>query len=184
MGGPRLPRRGGADRRGDRQGRGHVPQRPPVGLPAARRHARSAADRSAVLRLHRRRHGPLRDRRRAAPGHALGPRARPEQPVGDRLGQRAHHLHPRHRRGDGPGQRGHERGPAAPLHPQPAAGLDATGAPEITAAADLLRRAAERLRRHRCPPDDEFDYPTGSSDDGAAPRRAGRDDAASTSTRR
>ena len=42
-----------------------------------------------------------------APGHALGPRARPRaEPERDRLGQPAAHLHPRHRRRDGPGQRG------------------------------------------------------------------------------
>ena len=42
------------------------------------------------------------------------------------------HLHPRHRHGHGPGERGHARGPAAPLDQGPAAGLGGRGAPEIT----------------------------------------------------
>ena len=59
--------------------RGHVPERPAVGLPAARRHARPAPDRPPVLRLLRRRHRPLPARRQAPPGHAVGPRARTRQ---------------------------------------------------------------------------------------------------------
>ena len=47
-----------------------------MGLPPARRHARPAPDRPPLLRLHRRRHGPLHHRRRAAPGDAVGSRAR------------------------------------------------------------------------------------------------------------
>ena len=40
--------------------------------------------------------------------------------------------------------------------------VSSEGAPEISAAADLLRRAAERLHRRRRAQDDEFDYPTAS----------------------
>ena len=53
----------------------HVHQRPAVGLPPAADHAGPAPDRPPVLRLHGRGHGPLHDRRQAAPGHALRPRA-------------------------------------------------------------------------------------------------------------
>ena len=60
---PAVRRRGGADRGGDPQRRGHVPQCPAVGLPAARR-PRPAAGDPAVLRLHRRRYRPVHDRRR------------------------------------------------------------------------------------------------------------------------
>ena len=81
MGGqPAVRGRGEAHRGGDRQRRGHVPQRPPVGLPAARRLLRPAPGHPAVLRLHRRRHRPLHDRRRPAPGDALGARARSRAP--------------------------------------------------------------------------------------------------------
>ncbi len=62
-------------------------QRAPVGLPPPRRDAGPAPDRSPVLRLRGRRHGSLHGRRRAAPGHALGPRAGDRaEPPGDRLG--------------------------------------------------------------------------------------------------
>ncbi len=48
----------------------HVHQRPAVGLPPAALDARPAPDGSPLLRLHRRRHRPLRHRRHQAPGHA------------------------------------------------------------------------------------------------------------------
>ena len=61
----RLQRRRAADGGGRPDGSGDVPERPPVGLPAARRHARPDPDGPPVLRLHRRRHRPLHHRRRA-----------------------------------------------------------------------------------------------------------------------
>ena len=130
---PRLPRRGAADRGRDPARRRHVPERPAVGLPAARRHARPAPDGPPVLRLHRRRHRPLHDRRRRPPGDALGPRARPlEEPERDRLGQRADHLHPRHRRRDGPGQRGHARRASRGSSSATCRRSRSAGAPQIT----------------------------------------------------
>ena len=92
---------------------GDVPQRPAVGLPPARRHAGQPPDGAPVLRLRRRRHGPLRDQRRDPPGDAVGARAGPGADRRDELGERAADVHPRHRRCDGAGQRGHARGPAA-----------------------------------------------------------------------
>ena len=60
------------------------------------------------------------------------------------LHQRAPHLHPRHGAHAGPGQPGDHRRAAGAVHQGPAAGLDrvAQGHP----AADLLRRARQRLR--------------------------------------
>ena len=127
---------------------GHVHERPPVGLPAAPGHARPAPDAAQVLRLHGRGRGPLRDRRHRTPGLDLRSRAGPgPEPERRGLHQPADHLHPRHRRGHDPGQRGRQRGPAAHLHRQPAAGVDERG-PGHHGAADLLRRARQRLRRH------------------------------------
>ena len=54
------------------EGSRHIHQRPAVGSAAAADDARPAADRAPVLRLHRRGHRPLPDRRRAPPGDALG----------------------------------------------------------------------------------------------------------------
>ncbi len=93
---------------------------------------------------------------------------------GGRLRQRADRVHPRHRRGHGPGQRGRQRGPAAAVHPEPAAGL-VRRRPGADPAADLLRRAAERLGHHRRPPDrvrlpDRLERGRRRT---AAPRRAG-----------
>ena len=102
---------------------GHVHQRAAVGLPAAPGHARPAADRAPVLRLHRRRHRPLPRRRDHAPGDAVRPRAGDRaQPPGVELGQPAGHLHPRHRDGDGARQRGDPGGPAGAVGARPAAG--------------------------------------------------------------
>ncbi len=67
-----LQRRQAADRGGP-PGRGRdLRECPAVGLPAPRRHDRPAPDRSPVLRLRRRRHRSLPDRRAGAPGDALG----------------------------------------------------------------------------------------------------------------
>ena len=142
--------------------------------------------RPSLLRLPRRGHRPLHHRRRPAPGHAVRPRARPEpEPAGDRVREPAHRLHPRHRRRDGPGQRGRQRGPAAAVHPQPPAGLDRRRAGDHR-AAHLLRREAERLRHHRRPagrvrlPDRRGRGRRWTP----APRRAGAARPASSSTRR
>ena len=108
---------------------------------------RPAPDGPPVLRLPRRRHGPLPDRRHAAPGDAVGPRAGDRQGPGRaELGQPADHQHPRDRRRDGARQRGHPGGPAAAVDPRPAADVEQRGARDH-AAADLLRRERQPLRR-------------------------------------
>ena len=76
-----------------------------------------------------------------------GPRA---QPAGRDLGQPADRLHPRLRARDGPGQRGGRAGPAPAHHPRHAARSRRRGAAGDP-AADLLRRAAQRLGRRRGP---------------------------------
>ena len=70
-----IRRRGAADRGGDPERGGHVHERAPVGLPPPADDPRPAPGRPPVLRLPRRRHRPLHDRRHAAPGDAVGPRA-------------------------------------------------------------------------------------------------------------
>ena len=88
---------------------------------------------------------------RDPPGDALGPRAGPgAQPAGRLVGQPADRLHPRLRAHDGPGQRGGRAGPAPALHPRHAAAVRARGAAGDP-AADLLRRAPQRLDRGRRP---------------------------------
>ena len=79
----------------------------------------------------------------APPGHALGPRAgdRP-QPAGHELGQPAGHLHPRHRRRDGPRQRGDPRGPAATSGSGTCRRSRRAGAPD-----DRASRASTSARR-------------------------------------
>ena len=91
------------------------------------------------------------DRRRPAPGDALGARARARaEPERVRLGQPADPVHPRGRGGDGPGQRGRQRRPAAAARQQPAAGLDQWRAADRSSPlGHLLRRAAELVRRRR-----------------------------------
>ena len=129
---PAVPRRGGADRGGDRATR-----RTRSATPGCGTTGRSATTLDQlqtvppVLRLRRRRHRPLHHRRRPAPGDALGARARSEQNPRRRLGQPADHLHPRHRRRDGPGQRGHAEGqPRLFIRNLPP--VSSEGAPEIT----------------------------------------------------
>ena len=124
----------------------HVRERPAVGLPRPLQTTpRPAPDRAQVLRLHRRRHRPLPDRRDPAPGHALGPRARARaEPAGDRLGQPADRLHPRHRR------RRWCRSTRSRSEGQPHLFIgnlppaSTAGAPDDHPAAHLLRRAAQR----------------------------------------
>ncbi len=85
---PGVQRQCDPDPGGHRARIGHVPERPPVGLPPAQRHDRPAAADPALLHVHRRRYGPLRDRWRRAPGHALRSRTRHRaEPDGRRLGQ-------------------------------------------------------------------------------------------------
>ena len=130
-------------------------QRPAVGLPAARRHPRPAPDGPAVLRLHRRRHRPLHDRRRRS-ARSCSPAASStleQNPSGGRVHEPADHLHPRHRAGDGAGQRGRQRGPAAAVHRQPAAGLDAPAPRTITEPRIYFGERPSGVRRHRRPPD-------------------------------
>ena len=178
--GATIPGRGRPDG-GRHRGRvGHVPKRPPVGLPTAGRHARPAADRSPLLRLHRRRHGPLHHRRPRATGDAVGPGAGPRgQPGGRRLDQPADRVHPRDRHHHGPGQRGCQRGPAATAHREPATGVERRST-RRDRAAYLLRRTQQLLCRGRRPPGgvrlpDGRDRGgrLGRNDDRAGPGRAG-----------
>ena len=67
------------------------------------------------------------------------------------LGDPADHLHPRHRRRDGPGQRGRLAGPATAADLEPAAGVDRRRAADL-AAPDLLRRGQQLVGRRRRPP--------------------------------
>ena len=108
-----------------------------------------APDRPPVLRLLGRGHGPLHGRRRAAPGDALGPRAGDrEEPAGDQLGQPAGHLHPRHRHGDGPRERGDPGGPAAASGSRTCR-RSRSGAPEITQPRIYFGETRRPLRRGR-----------------------------------
>ena len=68
--------------------------------------------------------------------------------AGRLVGQPADRLHPRLRDHHGPGQRGRRAGPAEALDPRHAAALDG-GRPDGDPAADLLRRAPQRLDRGR-----------------------------------
>ena len=106
-----VHRRAGADARGLRGGRGHHRQPAAVGLPAAAHDVRPGADPAALLRLPRRRHRSLRDRRRAAPDHAQRARARRRaaRPTTPDLDQRAPGLHPRLRHHRRAGRRGDRR---------------------------------------------------------------------------
>ena len=99
--GPAARYRGTPPLTGRRSQRGgHVHERPPVGLPAAPDDARPAPDRPPVLRLLRRRHGPLPRSTATLRQVMLSGRelAIERNPTGDELGQPADHLHPRHRR--------------------------------------------------------------------------------------
>ena len=139
-------------RRRSRQRGVDLPERPPLGLPAAQGLARPAPDRPPVLRLLGRRHRPLPDRRPEAPGDALGPRAGARaQPAGRDLGQPADHLHPRHRRRDGPGQRGRPRQgqPQPVIRDLPPTSLG--GAPPVTQPRIYFGERPERLDHHRRP---------------------------------
>ena len=101
-------RRGAADRGGDPERGGHVHERSPVGLPPPADDPRPAPGGPPVLRLPRRGHRPLPDRRHAAAGDAVGARAGDRQGPGRaQLGQPAGHQDARDRRRDGARQRGH-----------------------------------------------------------------------------
>ena len=120
-----------------------------MGLPAAADNPRSTPDGAPLLRLHGRGRRSLRHRWRRTPGDAVGTGALARaEPAGDWLGQPADPLHARDRCRDGPGQRGGQRGPAAPVHRQPAAGLDGRRTADHPASR-LLRRAPELVRRRR-----------------------------------
>ena len=81
-----------------RDERRHHPQRPPVGPADPRGDRPAAAEDPELLPVQRRRRRPLRDRRPADPGAALGPRAEhPGHPVAV-VGQPAPGVHPRLRR--------------------------------------------------------------------------------------
>ena len=168
LGEPAVQGRPAADPGPGRLGGGHLPERPALGLPSAPGHARPAPDRPPVLRLHGRRHRPVHDRRPAAPGDALRARARARaEPQRDRLGEQADRVHPRHRRRDGAGQRGHQRGPAEPLHRRTCRRSRWTARRQITQPriyfgerdSDYVVVGAQQ---------DEFDYPTGEGDASAA----------------
>ena len=117
-------RRRRADPRRHRPQPRHARQRAAVGSPAAARDLRADPGDSHLLRLHGGRQRPLRDRRPAAAGDALGARAEPGGAAQPHLGQRAAHLHPRPRPDARAGEPGDRRRAAGALHPRPAAGLD------------------------------------------------------------
>ncbi len=135
--------RGAALPRAVRRQRGDARQPAAVGLPAPAPDVRPGADHSALLRLHRCRHRPLRDRWRAAPAHAQ--RTRAQHPAARRrrqdLDERTARLHPRLRPHRRAGQRRHLRWRAAlpgeRHQPQPG--------PADRRAAALLRRGRQRL---------------------------------------
>ena len=87
------------------------PQHPPARPGRRHRHLPAAPGRAALLPLQRPRRRPLRDRRRDDPGRDLGPRAQHLGHPAAVLGGPAPGVHPRVRRGRGPGQRRHHRGP-------------------------------------------------------------------------
>ena len=74
-----------------------------------------------------------------------------EEPGRRRLGQRADHLHPRHRRRDGPGKRGRTPGPAAARDPGPAARLVGGRARRSRSRASTSASAQSDVRRRRRP---------------------------------
>ena len=121
LAGPGLRRRRAPDRRRGHAGRIHVPERPPLGLPAPPDHAGADPDRPPVLPVRGRGHGPLHDQRQPPAGDAVRPRAGARaEPAGRKLGQPAGLVHPRLRPGHGPGQRGGQPGPSRADHQGPA----------------------------------------------------------------
>ncbi len=137
-------RRRRADPRRHRPQPRHARQRAALGSPAAARDLRADPGDPHLLRLHGRGQRSLRDRRPAAPGDAVGPRAEPGGAAQPHLGQRAPDLHPRPRPHARPGEPGHGRRAAGAVHPRSAAGLD--GEPAGDRAEPVLRRALERIR--------------------------------------
>ncbi len=89
----------------------HAEQHPPVGPQHPGDELPAAAGAAALLRLPRRRCGPLHRQRRLPPDDALAARAQHRRPpgAGADLGQSAHHLHARLRRGDVGGEPGDRR---------------------------------------------------------------------------
>ena len=110
-------------------------EHPPVGLPAAAANVRPAPGDPDLLQVRRRGQRPLPDQRRVPPAHAVAARALVSASAGwAELDQRAPDLHPRLRRGGGPGHPDHPRGAARVLRQgHPAA----------------VRRAASRRSRGR-----------------------------------
>ncbi len=108
----------------------------------------AAPGRAALLPAERPRRGPLRDRRGDHPGRHLRPGAEHLGHPSAVLGGPAHRLHPRLRRGRGPGQRRHLGGPSGlrgRRHPGRQHGAGAGGRP----ARHLRRREPRRLRHRR-----------------------------------
>ncbi len=81
---------------------------------------------------------------RVPPDHAVGARAQLGEPAQPHLDQRAAHLHARVRAHARAGQRGDPRGPAHPVHQEPAARVH--GGPDRLGAVHLLRRVVQRSR--------------------------------------
>ena len=143
-GDPRAERRRRSDAGRHPGQRADHRKRPALGPGPAAADLRAAPGDPHLLRLRLGGRRPLLDRREVPPGAALA--------TGDQCGvapdpdvhQRAPHLHPRDGTHARTRQPGHQRRPAGALHQGPAAGLDrvAPGHP----AADLLRRAGQRLR--------------------------------------
>ena len=124
-------------------------ERAALGSRSAAADLRPAAGDPDLLRLRLGGRRPLLDRRQVPPGAALAPGAQRRVAADPDLHQRAPDLHPRHGTHPGPGQPGDDRRPAGAVRQGPAAGLDrvAQGHP----AADLLRRAGQRLRLRQHP---------------------------------
>ncbi len=76
-----------------------------------------------------------------------------QQPARRHVGQPADHVHPRHRRGDGAGQRRRPRAASRSSSSATCRRSRSAGAPTDHRAADLLRGAPERLDHHRRPPE-------------------------------
>ena len=115
---------------------------PAVERSAAARYVRPDSGDPHLLRLRLGRQRPLQHQRQVPSDHAVGARAELAQPAEPHLDQRAADVHAWLRPDARPGQRGHARRAARPLHPRSAARL--VGRLEGDAAGDLLRRAARK----------------------------------------
>ena len=148
----------GAGQRGDpragRRGRSHAGRHPgqrpdhrecaALGPGPAAADLRAAPGDPHLLRFRLRGRRPLLDRREIPAGPALAAGAQRRVAADPDLHQRAPDVHPRDGPHPGPRQPGDQRRPAGAVHQGSAAGLDRVA--QDHAAADLLRRARQRVR--------------------------------------